>query len=292
MFYFGENEADPLPDKSRGSLGTSKLGLFGTLNLPTGQPIPRQRGGQGQRPDRAARHVHRADLPGCGHGAELPRPSSVAEVESITEDTLFAGAVALAQPARGGAYRVNVDAILLAQFAAGKRPARCRVRPRLRGRGAVGLSLLHLGAAERVTMIEVDGALAKLAQRNARSNGWEARIDVVRADVADAESLAAGGGGRSRGVQPAVRGARPGPRPLPGPRARAQRARWTCSWMPRARVAGRRARVCFVYPAIEATTLLLELRKTRPGTEGASAPCMAPPRKGVDRARVVLVEAG
>ena len=39
MFYFGENESDPLPDKSRGSLGTSKLGLFGTLNLPTGQPI-------------------------------------------------------------------------------------------------------------------------------------------------------------------------------------------------------------------------------------------------------------
>lgn len=39
MFYFGENESDPLPDKSRGALGTSKLGLFGTLNLPTGQPI-------------------------------------------------------------------------------------------------------------------------------------------------------------------------------------------------------------------------------------------------------------
>jgi len=39
MFYFGENESDPLPDKSRNALGTSKLGLFGTLNLPTGQPI-------------------------------------------------------------------------------------------------------------------------------------------------------------------------------------------------------------------------------------------------------------
>ena len=37
MFYFGENEADPLPDKTQTS--TSKLGLFGTLNLPTGTPI-------------------------------------------------------------------------------------------------------------------------------------------------------------------------------------------------------------------------------------------------------------
>lgn len=39
MFYFGENEADPLPDKSRSSQGTSKLGTFGTLNLPTGTPM-------------------------------------------------------------------------------------------------------------------------------------------------------------------------------------------------------------------------------------------------------------
>lgn len=39
MFYFGENEADPLPDTSRGALGTSRLGLFGTLNVTTGVPI-------------------------------------------------------------------------------------------------------------------------------------------------------------------------------------------------------------------------------------------------------------
>jgi hypothetical protein len=39
MFYFGENESDPLPDKSRGALGTSKLGLFGTLNVTTNVPI-------------------------------------------------------------------------------------------------------------------------------------------------------------------------------------------------------------------------------------------------------------
>lgn len=39
MFYFGDNESDPLPDKSRATLGTSKLGLFGALNLATGTPI-------------------------------------------------------------------------------------------------------------------------------------------------------------------------------------------------------------------------------------------------------------
>lgn len=39
MFYFGENEADPLPDKSRGTLGTSKIGLFGALNVTAGVPV-------------------------------------------------------------------------------------------------------------------------------------------------------------------------------------------------------------------------------------------------------------
>lgn len=39
MFYFGDNEADPLPDKNRTTQGTSKLGLFGTLNVTVGVPI-------------------------------------------------------------------------------------------------------------------------------------------------------------------------------------------------------------------------------------------------------------
>jgi hypothetical protein len=41
MFYFGDNESDPLPDKTRApaGLGTSKLGLFGALNYPTATPI-------------------------------------------------------------------------------------------------------------------------------------------------------------------------------------------------------------------------------------------------------------
>ena len=41
MFYFGENESDPLPDKSRGPAGqgTSHLGLFGALNYTTGKPV-------------------------------------------------------------------------------------------------------------------------------------------------------------------------------------------------------------------------------------------------------------
>lgn len=41
MFYFGENEANPLPDRSRAPAGqgTSHLGLFGALNYTTGKPV-------------------------------------------------------------------------------------------------------------------------------------------------------------------------------------------------------------------------------------------------------------
>lgn len=39
MFYFGENEANPIPDTTRGNKGTSKLGLFGAFNYPAGVPI-------------------------------------------------------------------------------------------------------------------------------------------------------------------------------------------------------------------------------------------------------------
>ena len=41
MFYFNDVESDPLPDKTRApsGLGTSKLGLFGALNIQTGTPM-------------------------------------------------------------------------------------------------------------------------------------------------------------------------------------------------------------------------------------------------------------
>ena len=41
MFYFSDSESDPIPDSSRAlqGLGTSDLGLFGALNVPTGAPV-------------------------------------------------------------------------------------------------------------------------------------------------------------------------------------------------------------------------------------------------------------
>jgi tRNA1Val (adenine37-N6)-methyltransferase len=213
----------------------------------------------------------------------------VAEVESTTHDTLFGGLVALAQPAKGRGYRVNVDAVLLGAFAAGALGTIGARRVRAAfdlgaGVGGVGLSLVHLGAADRVTMVEIDPVLAELAEANALANGWSARIDVIRADVSDTSAVPAGAAELVVCNPPYVE---PGRGRLPAP-ARAQARSGSLGGFLDAarRLAGRRARVCVVYPAIEATTLLVELRAR--GLEPKRL--RAVHGRAHDKARIVLVE--
>lgn len=206
---------------------------------------------------------------------------------SVTDDTLWDGAVKVAQPSRAvGAYRVNVDALLLASFAAASKPGRSvrRACDLGAGVGAVGLSLVHLGAADHVTMVEVDERLATLARQNAEDNGWASRMLVVPADVRDESVVPAGSADLVVCNPPYVP---PGRGRVPSPaRARARTGSLDIFVHAARRIAGRRARVCFVYPAIEATTLLGTLRacglepKRLRAVYGASA-----------QARVVLVEA-
>jgi tRNA1Val (adenine37-N6)-methyltransferase len=94
-----------------------------------------------------------------------------------TRDALFDGAVTLFQPKRG--YRVNVDSVHLATFAA-RKVAR-RVCDLGAGVGAVGLSLLHLGAARSVTFVELDATAVRLLERNIAEN--DATGEVVATDV-------------------------------------------------------------------------------------------------------------
>lgn len=85
--------------------------------------------------------------------------------KATTTDSLYDGAVTLRQPARG--YRVNVDAILLAAFAAGGRHAKFAVDLGA-GVGAVALGLHHLRAASRFGLVERERALLLLAADNTR----------------------------------------------------------------------------------------------------------------------------
>ncbi len=205
--------------------------------------------------------------------------------DSSTTDALFDGRVLLQQPARGEGYRVNADALLLAEFARGRVPAATAFDLGA-GVGSVGLSLLYLRAATRVVLVEIDVAAAALAERNLHDNGWSDAGEVVRGDVSDVARARRGEAQLVVCNPPYVE---PGRGRLAQNAARAKaRSGELATFVSAARgVAGRRARVCFVYPAPELATLFatmrasgLEPKRMRAVHASASA-----------AARVVLVEA-
>ncbi len=206
--------------------------------------------------------------------------------EFATKDALFGGTLVLFQLPRGKGYRTNVDALLLASFAAEAGGGRSRsVAFDLgAGVGAVGLSLLRLGAAGRVVFVEVDEGAAAIAERNLEANGWADRGEVVHADVSEVA--------RSRRGEASLVVCNP-PYVAPGrgcvaPSQARARSGDVGAFVAAARqVAGRKARVCFVYPAQELGALLgtmaeagLHAKRMRMVHATATAP-----------ARVVLVEA-
>jgi tRNA1Val (adenine37-N6)-methyltransferase len=187
-----------------------------------------------------------------------------------TQDALFGGSVVLFQPQRGAGYRTNVDALLLAGFAASPSPSPTPLgregpsstrQPPIAfdlgaGVGAVGLALLRFGAARKVVFVEIDEMPAAMARRNLDANGWTDRGEVVRGDVRDVARARRGEANLVVCNPPYVAPGRGSVSPIEG-RARVgdlgtfvQAAR---------QVAGRRARVCFVYPAAELGLLLSRL---------------------------------
>jgi tRNA1(Val) A37 N6-methylase TrmN6 len=99
----------------------------------------------------------------------------------LTEDSLLGGRVRLLQPSRG--YRVAVDAVLLA--AAIEATAGQRVLDLGAGVGAVGLCLAARISECTIMGIEVQPALARLAERNAALNGNSERVRTIIHDLAD-----------------------------------------------------------------------------------------------------------
>jgi tRNA1(Val) A37 N6-methylase TrmN6 len=98
----------------------------------------------------------------------------------LTEDALLGGRVRLLQPARG--YRVAVDAVLLA--AAVDAGVTDRVLDLGAGVGAVGLCLANRVPGCQIVGIEVQPALAALAERNANLNGMAQRVRTMIHDLA------------------------------------------------------------------------------------------------------------
>jgi tRNA1Val (adenine37-N6)-methyltransferase len=215
-----------------------------------------------------------------GRGEALP----------ATKDALFGGSLVLFQPARGKGYRTNVDALLLAAFAAAaaarsRRPASCAFDLGA-GVGAVGLTLLRLEAAQRVVLVEISAAAASMAQQNLDANHWSERGEVVVGDVRDVAQARRGEATLVVCNPPYVLPGR-GRSPKNAARARARSGDLGLFVEAARIVAGRRGRACFVYPAHDLATLLSAVR-----AQGLEPKRLRLVHATVDSpARVALVEA-
>lgn len=188
------------------------------------------------------------------------------------------------QPARGTGYRANVDALHLAAFAMAGR--RAKVAFDLgSGAGAIGLTLLHNDAATRVVFVEIDPEAAALAARNVRESGWDDRGEVLEGDVTKLSFAHTGEADLVTCNPPYTEPSRGRVPPEPR-RARARSGSLAVFVEAARRFAGRRARVCFVYPAPDLATLLATLRGA--GIEPKRLRTVH--AKEASPARIVLVE--
>jgi len=109
---------------------------------------------------------------------------------TVTDDAVLDGRLRLRQPGKG--HRVGHDAILLAAATAAKKGEHAVDLGA--GVGGAGLALASRVDGLRVTLVEIDPALAALAAENAARNGLASRVSAVTLDVgASARAFAAAG---------------------------------------------------------------------------------------------------
>jgi tRNA1Val (adenine37-N6)-methyltransferase len=222
-----------------------------------------------------------------------PAPARVCSAvvqRETTEDALLDGKLRLRQPADG--YRVNVDALLLAAFAAAGPVAKLAVDLGA-GVGSVGLVLHSVGAALRLTLVEREADLVELARENlerAKAPGEVVRLDLgtdrlpvslrERADLVVSNPPFFTDGSARRQKHPQTARARLGSlepfvvaaaRALRGTRGRAAfayPARSMSELFAAATQAGlvpKRLRLVHARPGDPARLALVELRRARPG---------------------------
>lgn len=105
--------------------------------------------------------------------------SGVAREEPIDETGFLGNKVRLRQPRRG--HRAGTDAALL--IAACRPYAKGRIADLGAGVGTIGLSLAVLDPKLKVTLIEVDALLARLAGEAAAANDRASNLRVLNADI-------------------------------------------------------------------------------------------------------------
>jgi tRNA1Val (adenine37-N6)-methyltransferase len=198
-------------------------------------------------------------------------------------DTLFRGKLRLAQLPKD-AYRANVDALLLAAFAAdGKR---CRRAWDLgAGVGTVGLSLLLFDKAAHVTFVDDDPKAVACVGKNLDCNGWGDRGEALLGDVLELSRHHVGEADLVVANPPYFAPHASRSSPFSG-RARGRTGPLAPFVQAARQLAGKKARVFFVYPASDFVTLASTLRAT--GLEPKRVRLVHP--RIEDPARIALVE--
>ncbi len=127
------------------------------------------------------------------------------------------------------------------------------------GAGAVGLELLELDRAVRVTFIEIDADACAFCSKNIGSRAIADRARVTEGDVLDAAEAERGRADLVVCNPPYVE---PGRGRLPAEPRRARARQGSLDRFVKAArlLLARRGRACFVYPAPSLTTLLAALR--------------------------------
>lgn len=170
----------------------------------------------------------------------------------MTCDAMFGGAVRFWQPARG--YRVNIDALLLAGFAAQHRPDRALDLGS--GVGAVTLALHHLQNLTRATLVEREPELARLARRNLALSELDAEVIVADLECDALPKQLVGSADLVVSNPPFFE---PGAsRPAKEAAAQSARFGWLAPFLCAAgrALSGKRARACIAYPARSLERLL------------------------------------
>jgi tRNA1(Val) A37 N6-methylase TrmN6 len=182
----------------------------------------------------------------------------------LTSDTLFGGALRLTQPARG--YRINIDSLLLADFAAGSPGAARRARRLVdlgAGVGALALAFDHLAGIGEAVLVERDPALAELARENLDAAGITARVLTV--DLAAARLPRGLGAGADLVVSNPPFFEPRSSRESADPARRRARFGGLGPFLSAAAklLSGPRARACFCYPAGSLPALLAQAAPLR-----------------------------
>lgn len=107
------------------------------------------------------------------------------DILDTSTDAVLGGRLRLRQPLAG--HRVGHDAILLAAASGGR--AGEHAVDLGAGVGAAGLALAARIAGLKVTLVEIDEALARLAAENARSNRLDERVQALACDAEDTNVL-------------------------------------------------------------------------------------------------------